>query len=582
MATKTKPVFTAVEEVREWELENYLVTLKDHLMCPKWVKACSIDTSKHDAANVTFSQALQFVREALKSGLDTCPLREVIDRCVGLNGVKISVGGAVISHEGETVELKSVAGYFVPQKRLGDVLNNWVGDAVAFQHTPLSKKDVGVIDRAVTPAIEKSLHLSEQSFNVGVPSQWSTDAVDNADALINMFAVKSTNYYAIRYGSDISSKWAVHGQRVVVTAPPQVQDLIYENDNGTRVINIPCAVLQPPRVPVEELGFYKNLAAHRAVRGADKNSRSRLTSGFYLGSMSRALDQTLWNAIDILAVMDASKRQSIYFATAPNYNVVNCLMANNKTVYVQSHKHLGITKFNVYRLPPNNYNNGLVYVDGYFGAQAPLVDKKGKVIGQLKEEFIKMFTSFQAFGGFAITHVYLRDYMSEYMEYIVPSVHAHAGHVILCNTKLHPADFVTLRELFARASMANKYKTAFPVRRVPFATQDRRCPHFLIHQGIVLGTMADEDDSLEYQDAGFMADTAEVFNAAPLIFVSKQIAPVVLAPPMVVHLPVEVVGVGKYDEHGKEIKDEGDEYADQLGGDAVDVDDVTFEEYNDF
>jgi len=310
---KTKVVFDDVEDVREYELEHYLAKLRADLMCPKWARKCAISTEGFAPAKVTYTQALNFVREALVVGLTTCLLREVIDRATTIGSVKLSMGGATVHTKGDKIELTAVAGYFVPPNRTKDVLDNWVADAVSFQHTPLSKKEVGVVDIAVTTTTEKTLRLSEQSFNVGVPTNWTSEAIDNADGLLAMFQKPKLAYNSAKYAANMSEHWKVHGERVVVKAPAQIQEKLYHNSKGDSVISIPCAVLQPNLVPVDELGFYKDLSKHRDVRGADGNGRSRLTSGSYLGSMSRALDQQLWQSIDILHMCLVLKRHSVFF-----------------------------------------------------------------------------------------------------------------------------------------------------------------------------------------------------------------------------------------------------------------------------
>jgi len=566
---KTKVVFDGVGEVQHYELEHYLARLRADFMCPKWARKCAVSSEGFAPAKVTYTQALNFVREALVVGLTTCPLREVVDRAVTIGSVKLSIGGATVHTKGDKIELTAVAGYFVPPNRVVDVLDNWAADAVSFQHTPLSKKEVGVVDNAVTPAIEKSLCLSEQNFNVGVPDNWTSDAIDNADGLLTMFQKPKLAFNSAKYAAEMSEKWKVHGERVVVKAPPQIQDKISRNVKGENVISIPCAVLQPNLVPVNELGFYKDLTKHRDVRGADGNGRSRLTSGSYLGSMSRALDQQLWQSIDILHMCIVLKRRSVYFLARPNFNVVNTLIANEIDVHLQSHKHLGKTKFKVFRTAPAAFNNGLAYIDGFFGITAPLVNKKNIVVGQLESEFDDLFDAFMKLDGYAITHVYLRDYHHKYLNYIFPSVHVHAGHIMICNRELHKGDTFTIKGLYARAAMANKYKTSFAVRRVPFITQDRLRPEFLSNVGIVLGLPVDDNNMEEYgETVEEKLDMSLSFEAPPLEFKSKN---VVVAPSISISvIPITAPeNFAEYDADGKEIKNEdvGDD-GPEVTGDA--------------
>jgi len=578
---KTKVVFDGVEDVQQYELEHYLARLRADFMCPKWARKCAVSSEGFVPAKVTYTQALNFVRDALVVGLTTCPLREVVDRAATIGSVKLSIGGATVHTKGDKIELTAVAGYFVPPNRVKDVLDNWVADAVSFQHTPLSKKEVGVVDNAVTTAIEKSLRLSEQSFNVGVPGNWTSDAIDNADGLLAMFQKPKLAFNSAKYAANMSEHWKVHGERVVVKAPSQIQDKITHNVKGESVIAIPCAVLQPNLVPVDELGFYKDLTKHREVRGADGNGRSRLTSGSYLGSMSRALDQQLWQSIDILHMCTVLKRHSVYFLARPNFNVVNTLMANEIDVHVQSHKHLGKTKFKVFRTAPSAFNNGLAYIDGFFGITAPLVNKKSSVIGQLESEFDDLFNAFVKLDGYAITHVYLRDYHCKYLTYIFPSVHVHAGHVMICNRELHKGDTFTIKNLYARAAMANKYKTSFAVRRVPFITQDRLRPEFLSTTGIVLGLPVDDNNMEEYgETVEEKLDMSLSFEAPPLEFKSKN---VVVTPSIAISvIPIAASeNFADYDADGKEIKceDDADTGVENTGGGDDDSDDpIVYEE----
>lgn len=465
------------------------------------------------AANVAFKVAYAVVLEATVKSAETCHPRDMLDEQLKVSSVVLSLGGATTVTE-PPVTLGVVAGFFLPSARASDALPGWISEAVSFQHTT---KDAvvraGTVGATMTIAQEKKLQLAQQTFVADVPSNFSGNAINNSLALYAMYKAprlrNSHNYSLPLAHSQIAQKWSDRSRREVIRPCPQLLPYVTKDGDKT-YLPMPVQCIQNNLV-VTTSQFYAALRDHRDVRGSDAKHVSALTSGYYIGTMSRALDRVIWQATDIISTARLLKATTIIFERSDiNTNVIATLVANGLKVIVLTTKNIVSSLFTTMdfltaKLPPASIH----YASGYFTQSAPTVTKKG-IVGQTAEEFQTMFKNFtfEHPGVYRMTHLYLMDYHSEYIKYMLPSIHCHAGHVILCSVPI-VTEPKTIVQHFARMTLSNKYKTAFAVRRAPFGVLDTSCPQVL-REGLRLAScvVARKSEDLNYTNY----EIAEVFK----------------------------------------------------------------------
>jgi len=563
MSDKKIPEFTGEIQKTTYDILNYIARVQQDPFCAGYLK--NWDVRGMAPASVSFAVAKSQIDLFLNSQVKIVPLREVLDAALVKGTAVLSMGGATLI-DSEKVETKAVlsAGYFMPVGREADRLPSWIADASAFQLTDATEKtQLGMKGQTVVAGCEAKLHMAEQSFDADVPAGFTNNPVKNATALFNLFKNKASgqfNHNLELMHAQMATKWNLRSLRPVASGvvPPVLDDYIVV-ENGKKFLPTPSLALQPGKVCTEEVGFYKYLSHHRLIRGADK--ASALTSGYYFGAMSRSLDQTLWLATDILEFSRHMKRDSIVFSHGEvSQTIYAMLRANGMKVYVIRSTPVVSPFFTV--VDPAKWTanpdlaNAIFYSTKATGESAPTVTKKG-LVGMDKSQFQSFFDSFVTdltIGLIRLTHVYLRDYMESKLTYMLPSVHVHAGHAMMASVPIFEKASYTMAGLFARASMANKYKTAFPVRRVTYSVQDPYRPLVLLTGiKIVSGAQtAGNKHDINYEDFAAQCTFFEDLEPEPIDFVSTVISvkPAVVIKP----IPHPLVVVA-----GDDIPDDDDE-----------------------
>jgi len=574
MDSSLKSKFTDVKKV-EYDILNYVARLKLDPFCSSHVK--TFDDRGMPPANVSIAVAKAMFNNFLASQVKECHLREVLDNALVKGSATISEGGAtLVSNDGKTVNAPLNAGYFVPQGREDDRLPSWIADSVAFQMTDTVTKDVlGSKGQTIPVGEEKKLHMVEQSFDVDIPPEFSRVPLSNSRELYAFYKdPKIGSRNLVLAHAQMAHKWNNRQLRAVSKGaiPVELKEYVVV-ESGKEFLPMPSAVMQPGQVCTSEVGFYRYLERHRKLRGADNGGVSPLTSGYYFGSMSRALDQNLWLATDILEMLFKFERDTIIFTHGEVKSTIYAILhANNICVYVIRSGKVKSPYFTV--LDPMTWRenrdvaNAMFYMSKAIGEAAPTVTRNG-LVGQDSDSFSTyMQDTFCAENGgiIRLTHAYLRDYMEKYVGHVYPSVHAHAGHIMLCSVPMSNTP-ITIAKLFARATLANKYKTAFPVRRVIFGVLDQFRPKVWT-TGIKLISGAScekQTDEIDVVDYGIQTKVLAELDIPPLVFKSTVIAtvPVVdlpIIPPPLVHDEENWADDidGEYDEDGREIKPEND------------------------
>jgi len=533
-------VFEEVEEEEQLTLKGCIAVLVSNPGCPNWAKKYDVTGVKR--ANVSYKVALNFVLLEVKKNLATCHLRETLDQVSRTSNVNISTGGLQIvkkDREIEKVPIKN--GYFVPVGRDNAILSSWVSDAVGFQMTSVAdKKAEGIKNNTVTPAIEKSLKMAEQSFDTSIPSNFGSNPISNSTNLFAMYVRpklnNGQNYTLPLAHAQMSVGWSDRKLRGIKGTPhPRVKDYVIDDGKGNLSLPLPAMCLQPPGAVVSQ-NFYKVYDQHKKVRGSDKKGPGMLSAGYYLSSMSRAMDRTLTTVCNIITVLQVFKVGTVVFDVSDvNENVTSALYANNFQVFVLRTAKVKSKYYTCIDLRMDKYpQNSLLYSENYFCDSGPTVSKKG-VIGKTLESFDETFQTFIKSPNLMMTNIFLLDYHEKYENFIIPSMSAHTGRVLLVNKKL--ATPTPIAKMFARATIANKYKTAFPVRRVPFFTQDPYCPECL-NSGIKLLIGAGEEDFIEYEYADATVDDLRQTEFPDFVFESPTIKVVPPAPKPAPDVPI--------------------------------------------
>lgn len=553
-------MFSGVSEAPEWIEQNYINTCKSHLHCPEWVRRMPL--TNHVAANVDYKVAYAYLLKVAIKGIKTCHPRDMLEEQLKAGPIEVSTGGARVlprTIAPDAVVFESIAtttttatttvtstssvaqgpqtcvidlplhmGYFLPVDRKDDAIPAWISDAVAFQHTSSdAKAKAGVTGITVTERAQEKLRLAEQFFVADVPKEFCGNALLNASALYKMYKLPKLdgkrNHTLGLAHSQMARNWKSRALRPVTNPPNELKKYVVDKD-GSSYLPFPTLLQQNDLVNSTNK-FYMVLRDHREIRGSDNKHVSALTSGYYLGAMSRSLDKILWQSVDILTVARALKAPNVYFDKADlNTNVAAVLVANGLKLFVGSGKQIVSKLFTTIDLTRTRFPEAcLMYVPSYFTTTAPSVTKKG-IIGQTKSEFDSMFSEFCSGDIYRMTHLYLLEYHADNLKYLFPSIHCHAGHVICVNRQIN-AKPMSIVQHFGRMSLANKYKTAFPVRRVSFCLADTYCPKIL-KTGIKLtsSVVAHADSDLDYStyETKEIIDIGHV-DVQPLVFASTQV-----------------------------------------------------------
>jgi len=154
--------------------------------------------------------------------------------------------------------------------------------------------------------------------------------------------------------------------------------------DGNGVVMPGTVALGSPK-SVTLVAAYMHLSKHRSIRGQDKKHISQLTTGYYLFSMLRDLEQPLVKAIDILNFFQQMKitRKLTLPPRALHPYSIAILAANGFTIRLLTHntalsgQAISETQTSVRWV--TDYDESIVYVPQYHGSM-PYVDKHNKLV----------------------------------------------------------------------------------------------------------------------------------------------------------------------------------------------------------
>jgi len=238
----------------------------------------------------------------------------------------------------------------------------------------------------------------------------------------------------------------------------------------------------PCRMPEKKNwhSFYVTLAEHRVVRGGDTGVRSFSSVGYYYGYMSAPMYRAAYVVNDIVAMGAHFGNQTLYLEINAldgvfTIQVLTSLVANGWVIrVVNGHDFPNWVPTEKEPIPlPKIYHR--VATDQVFFVYAPLMENQPRIeAGKLITQDVMSECALRVKDNstrITFTYIYLRDELSEYMEYLMPSAHAHNGHAIFLNKKISLS--YTMMDYMNRCVMANGYKTSHVYHRYPFYGDDK-------------------------------------------------------------------------------------------------------------
>jgi len=388
---------------------------------------------------------------------------------------KVACGDAVISAasvvvhtpDGQTTFTPS-RGYMIKEEDSKLVVQCHIADALAYMYTPASEdklKSMSIANnfantnpKAATPLITQSCPR---------PEQWvSSNAMTNS----------RTQYLALKTSTAIAGATKFM-QSIYKSAPYMDKAFRDIKLRGGKDMTIPNLFL-PPLLNLTDTDLaWRLLSVHRQVRAEDNSWVSPMTSGYYLGGFNRALDKVLWQLSDVLSVLRSTTCTCVYFQVAINSIVATSLAANGYVVLVSTS--------NVYTealpltndvVPPGVYPYSIrnpipdkTLVVAGFSVDRPVVTTTEVKYPINQEMALK---AFMKCSGTIMAWAFLTPVITSSTCVLLPSMHAHAGHVVLYQSDKEALKTTSVTLLMNRFAVANIVKTWFPLSRVRFLELD--------------------------------------------------------------------------------------------------------------
>jgi len=225
--------------------------------------------------------------------------------------------------------------------------------------------------------------------------------------------------------------------------------------------------------------FYTTLAEHRLVRGGDTGIRSFSSVGYYYGYMPAPMYRAAYVVHDLMALAHQYGNQIMNLEinamdglfTAP---VLTSLVANGWVIrVVNGHEFPDfVVTDDVPKPKPKIYHR--VKSDESFMVYVPLMEDQPKIeSGKLVMSDVMSEVELRiANQGTRIcfSYIYLRDALVDFVDYLMPSAHAHNGQALFVNKKMN--DRPPLTAYLQRCVLANGFKTSHVYNRLPFYFDD--------------------------------------------------------------------------------------------------------------
>jgi len=505
-----------------------------------------------------------------------------LDEVMAKHDVKIFMSEIQISGDTESKQIQG--GYAIIDKEAQSPLVAHVSDMLAYTH----RVEGGKIGRVVTSADTK---------NLGIPQI-------NLASVLEVDGTTPQMYRDSYYRQMIEEKG---GAQLLMTKIADQMDPKHVGPLGATEVALKkkypalkakvlkrVVPFRPPFRSHKSLDkMWREVAMHRAFRGSDGKGLNAITGGYYLMSMSRAIDRLTWQTVDILSAMKLVTpeigRPAITVANISedfSRDVAASLLLNGYDIVVNQDTTLPLYVKREKEAAPGIYSGrrtNIVYDTMKIGP-SPIVKKLVVEWTTNVESLITYIESLLARKDeYIFRHVYLREELRPYEQYMLPSIHAHAGHVILTNRVVSPGGFFD--QMMDRVTKANFAKTYFPFTRVPFGQMDEFCPGWLYKEGLMLSREILTPEQKEIEPLIF--DEAKEnsnfeFNAYPVeAWVDKVVKGPAYVPPLDPQFPEIKIDLIDYNVEDEEDGDVEDSHGVDQGQEGVSEEDSGLGELED-
>lgn len=229
--------------------------------------------------------------------------------------------------------------------------------------------------------------------------------------------------------------------------------------------------------------FWRDLAIrHRVYRGEGRKIKNLPFAGYYFGAVNQQIESVMWEVGDLVKIACVCGNLIIRehkFSMA----AIQSLPFNEINVFFPTKRMLGEAKemsgYGLYCTYEND-REVIVFDEDTSLTEKPAVYKHSvKYYGKLKKADAYLAAmmdwcegSETKFGLFYMNPVLLEHFSA----HLMPSLHVHAGHVLVCSKELPKSVEDLSRKLVLRAIKANYYKTYFPYSRQAFGFSDQFRP----------------------------------------------------------------------------------------------------------
>lgn len=379
-------------------------------------------------------------------------------------------------------------GYFAPVETKLETVKAFISDMISYVYTPNTSIPTSMVVPSNFASADPSIGLPVVHDVLKVSAEFKArDAIANSQLI---FSEVSTDM----------AKWAATVSRAAAIS----QDLVsqgYTSALASRQVTIAGRVLTPPGMYVPNAKgcgdanvAYRVLERHRATRGVDKKWISPLGSGYYIGSMPKAMEAVWWRVVDILTVYERLEKPSyILLNSGVGSLVARSLAANGCLVICVSENSADYTtleKFNA--LLKAQKGGGVFFVPGVvfsrLGMKSALFVDVGlqatpnALVGKdaTSAKYATCFSSLLIRRCPAMAWLGVSEEVLKYAKAqgigVCLSVHAHSGQAVFVTRpapSFSTAACYNLNRHLARMVTANIFKSHFPISRCRFYETDK-------------------------------------------------------------------------------------------------------------
>jgi len=228
---------------------------------------------------------------------------------------------------------------------------------------------------------------------------------------------------------------------------------------------------------------YRYLSVHRMARGEDNKWISPLTSGYYYGSMTRSMDKLIWKVADVLHVLRLLNLSAVYFMELPSMSICQSLAANGVIVFTLTSGPITspfVLKEDksilpgTYRLRSlHELNFDYLVVPPSLSSTRPVYKVSGVIFPDEEKYMDYLSDIVTTIKGKVLATCFLTPRLLNCREAIlIPSIHAHAGHVLALFGVSNIREPLDRGLLVDRICTSNIFKTWFPLSRTRFYEYD--------------------------------------------------------------------------------------------------------------